>query len=96
MTISVPVLILFGVALLALGFVLGRMGRGAHDLMRPPPAMTPPPRPAAAPAGLDDDVRGYLAQGNKIMAIKHVREATGLGLKEAKDFVEEIEAPTRG
>ena len=28
----------------------------------------------------------------KIEAIKHVREATGLGLKEAKDLVEAIEA----
>ena len=29
-----------------------------------------------------------LAQGKKIDAIKRTREATGLGLKEAKDYVE--------
>jgi ribosomal protein L7/L12 len=32
-----------------------------------------------------------LDRGEKIMAIKHYREATGAGLKEAKEFVEEIQ-----
>jgi len=35
-----------------------------------------------------DEVARELAAGNKIMAIKIVREVTGLGLKEAKDYVE--------
>lgn len=91
MTLSIPMLVLFGVAMLGLGFVLGRSGRGQRDLLRPPPAMPVPPRAAAAPAGVEVEVRAFLAQGNKIMAIKHVREVTGMGLKEAKDFVEEIE-----
>jgi ribosomal protein L7/L12 len=34
------------------------------------------------------EVAALLAQGNKIAAIKHLRELTGLGLKEAKDYVE--------
>lgn len=42
------------------------------------PALTPLP-PEAAQA---------MARGNKIQAIKLVREHTGLGLKEAKDLVE--------
>lgn len=92
MTLSIPLLLLLGVALLGLGFVLGRSGGGRRDLLRPPPAMPAPPRRAAAPAGLEDEIRGYLAQGNKLMAIKHAREVTGTGLKEAKDFVEAIEA----
>ncbi|MEO0914527.1 MAG: ribosomal protein L7/L12 [Pseudomonadota bacterium] len=45
---------------------------------------------------LDDDTRYQmhyeLSKGNKITAIKLVREATGLGLKEAKDGVEAMEA----
>ncbi len=45
---------------------------------------------------IDDDVRDQmhyeLSQGNKIEAIKMVRHATGLGLKEAKDGVEAMEA----
>ncbi|MDP3701140.1 MAG: ribosomal protein L7/L12 [Hylemonella sp.] len=45
----------------------------------------PPPQPGAAlpPAAL-----AAMASGQKIEAIKLVREATGLGLKEAKDAVE--------
>lgn len=34
------------------------------------------------------EVCGNMARGNKIAAIKFVRERTGLGLKEAKDLVE--------
>jgi len=37
------------------------------------------------------EVRGLLAQGQKIDAIKLVRQQTGSGLKDAKDFVEAIE-----
>jgi ribosomal protein L7/L12 len=35
-------------------------------------------------------VEAALAQGNKIAAIKLLREATGLGLKESKDAVERM------
>jgi hypothetical protein len=35
------------------------------------------------------DARELLRSGNKIAAIKTVREGTGLGLKEAKDLVDE-------
>ncbi len=37
-------------------------------------------------------IRGHLAAGDKIAAIKAYREATGAGLAEAKDAVELIEA----
>lgn len=55
------------------------------------------PRPATAPrpttttlSPLDHHVRKLAAEGNKIEAIKAVRDHTGLGLKEAKDYVEAI------
>jgi hypothetical protein len=35
-------------------------------------------------------VREALEQGETILAIKRFREATGAGLKEAKDFVDEV------
>ena len=50
-------------------------------------------RGAALPtrsAEIEAQARALLADGNKIEAIKLVREATGLGLKEAKDFVERL------
>ena len=52
----------------------------------------PPPQPTPALIGsLDAQVRDLLASGKKIEAIKIYREATSLGLKEAKDAVEAIE-----
>ena len=36
------------------------------------------------------DVREALERGETILAIKRFRQATGVGLKEAKEFVEEI------
>ena len=39
---------------------------------------------------LNDQVQHLVAQGNKIEAIKLIRERTGLGLKEAKDLVDRM------
>jgi hypothetical protein len=52
---------------------------------------------AAPPSGvaagrLQADVRSLLGQGQKIAAIKRVREETGTGLRDAKTYVEAIEA----
>jgi ribosomal protein L7/L12 len=44
---------------------------------------------ASAPQ-LEQEARMLLAQGQKIEAIKRVRELTGWGLKEAKDYVERL------
>lgn len=40
------------------------------------------------PAELEEDVRTIVTFGNKLEAIKRVRELTGVGLKEAKVYVE--------
>jgi ribosomal L7/L12-like protein len=45
---------------------------------------------AAADNALETEVRALLAGGNKIAAIKAVRLASGLGLLEAKNYVEAI------
>ena len=42
-------------------------------------------------AANDPEVRHLLAQGQKINAIKRVRELTGIGLKQAKDLVDGLE-----
>ena len=36
------------------------------------------------------DVREALERGETILAIKRLRQATGVGLKEAKEFVDEV------
>ena len=50
-----------------------------------------PAAPSPSPQGLNEQVRLLLQQDKKIEAIKVYREATGCGLKEAKDAVESIE-----
>ena len=45
---------------------------------------------------LPDDVLDALRGGQRIEAIKRLREATGLGLKEAKDLIEACEADAAG
>jgi ribosomal protein L7/L12 len=54
------------------------------DLLAPEPAPTVNP-------DLERQVRELLSKGRKIEAIKIYRQATGLGLKEAKDAVEGME-----
>lgn len=39
---------------------------------------------------LPEDVRILLARKQTIEAIKRIRELTGMGLKEAKDFVDRL------
>lgn len=71
--------------------------RGEIDISQPPllPPLPSPPSPtfhiSPEQAAYDSEVRDHLARGQKINAIKRVRELTGLGLKEAKDWVEKWE-----
>ena len=51
--------------------------------------------PASPPVGispetLEFEVRELIRQGRKVMAVKRVRELTGMGLKEAKDYVDSL------
>lgn len=55
----------------------------------------PPPVALAADA-LEQELLGILRAGNKIEAIKVCRQRTGLGLREAKDKVEALEARAKG
>ena len=40
----------------------------------------------------DPEIQDLLAKGNEVQAIKRYRELTGLGLKEAKDAIEQAQA----
>lgn len=52
------------------------------------PAPLRPPPPMASSRSLPEDVAEAMRQGNKIEAIRLLRAQTGLGLKDAKDAVE--------
>ncbi|MCO6008750.1 ribosomal protein L7/L12 [Actinoallomurus purpureus] len=59
------------------------------NVVRRSGAAAPMP-PMAVPAALQTRVRVLLGEGKPVTAIKEVREATGLGLKEAKQIVDAL------
>jgi hypothetical protein len=69
---------------LLIGFLLGWISRGSNESG----VTIIPPR---SPEELDGRVRGLLAQGRTIEAIKIYRQFHHVGLKDAKDIVEAME-----
>lgn len=67
------------------------LAMGKTSPMTDLPTPTMPPTPA-----LKAKVRELLAAGKKIEAIKMVRDESGMGLKEAKEYVEAIERTEKG
>jgi hypothetical protein len=93
MFVPLPVLIVAGLAVVFLLMVALRRRRGQDDLMAPPPRprMAPlPGLPVTLPSDVEAKVREYIRDEQLISAIKLAREATGLGLTEAKDLVEDM------
>jgi ribosomal protein L7/L12 len=87
--IALVVLLAIGVA----GVLLRRSWGSSLSNMPQPSSSAAPnvlPRQIADPDLAE--IAALLARGNKIEAIKRVRQLTGLGLKEAKDYVESIAA----
>ncbi|MFM2247901.1 MAG: hypothetical protein RL071_3976 [Pseudomonadota bacterium] len=66
--------------------------RPRPPLLRPDPPRAPASDPRPIAAALEAELRALLSAGRKIDAIKRAREATGLGLKEAKDLVDGLDA----
>ena len=83
--IAIILLVLVGAVLL-----MRRLSWGnSPGYIQLPRAAPPSAMPSLGPDG-DRDVRVLLASGQKIQAIKLVRELTRMGLKEAKDYVESL------
>ena len=100
--VPLPILIALAIVFLLLAVAALRRQASRDPLMGAPRTMTPrtpaaplaQPASAPAPQGSDDlaaQVLPLLAKGQKINAIKLVRDTTGMGLKEAKDYVESLE-----
>lgn len=87
MTLDHPLVIAGLVVLLIVVLVLASQRRRTQIITVGPPART-----TAAPAlATDAELRRLLAANQKIAAIKRVRELTGMGLQEAKAFIEALE-----
>lgn len=69
---------------LFIGFLLGWISRGSDESG----VTVIPPR---SPEELDGRVRGLLAQGRTIEAIKIYRQFHHVGLKDAKDIIDAME-----
>ncbi len=93
MYIPVTYLVVGALLILLLVWLLLRRRDGPRDLVAPPPnlrtASAMPPPPAGS---VEAEIRGLIARGKKIEAIKRARDSWHLGLAEAKDLVEAIEA----
>jgi len=89
MAVILGAIIFFGIVAM-----LRSSGRGTSDV--PPAGTSPRPIRAAGETvetvSRDPEVIALVDANRKIDAIKRVREATGLGLKESKDVVDAISA----
>jgi ribosomal protein L7/L12 len=73
------------------GNVVRRRKKGAQARREVPGAGSDMPDASGdAIDAVDAKARELLAAGNKIEAIKYIREQTGLDLKDAKDYVERL------
>lgn len=93
---AVAVVVIIGILLLLRRDRPRRIGGGPDDPPAPQPPREPPPGISQDPAlrHLSEadraEIAREIASGKKISAIKLVREKTGMGLKEAKEFVEDF------
>jgi hypothetical protein len=94
-------LIIIAVAALltvVVALILRRVSWGSspgYTKLPPRPSAPPDGSPAGARRALDPNVerelQALVASQQTITAVKRVRELTGMGLKEAKDYVESLE-----
>ncbi|MFI9554041.1 ribosomal protein L7/L12 [Nonomuraea endophytica] len=78
------IVLILGVVAAAVAVSLVTLGRRRGE-QKPPPSLH-------SPADTEQEVLRLLQQGKTIHAIKIVRERSRLGLKEAKDLVEDVAA----
>lgn len=74
-----------------IGVRVGRASRDDTDLSGPPTPANPDLRTATVPEHLRPAIEDALRRGRKIEAIRRLREATGLGLKESKEYIEAMQ-----
>jgi len=95
MFVPLPLLVLAGIVFAILLVMAFRPRRARDDLIAAPrsPArrvvVTPAPD-GSLPPDIEGQVTALIGQEQLIAAIKLVREATGMGLKDAKDLVENM------
>jgi ribosomal protein L7/L12 len=84
------VVVVMGLIIVATHSRLGSLERRLQRLESGTYGANPSPRPVATGVP-SSDIEALILQGKKIEAIKNYREQTGVGLKEAKDAVEDMQ-----
>jgi ribosomal protein L7/L12 len=95
MFVPIWLLVLAGVAIAVLALAAVSRGRSSGEMIehqqRNARRMSPQAGPGDEAVLAVPEVRLALASGQKIEAIRLVREHTGLGLKESKELVERLQ-----
>lgn len=78
----------WSVVVLAIGYALGRNSNRPTDLTEPPPGIAAGRRTISLSPEIEAEIEAALQDNRKIEAIKILREASGVGLKEAKEAIE--------
>ncbi|GFP76159.1 ribosomal protein L7/L12 [Clostridium fungisolvens] len=74
---------------LLLSIILSSINRLQNDVKRTNEILTKIAKQIGVPeTSVDDEVERLIAEGKKIKAIKIYRQATGAGLKEAKEYID--------
>lgn len=85
----------FIIVVLLIASVLGTLNRMRNDIARTNVMLQKIAKQVGLSdsvlENLDDELRQLIANGKKIEAIKRYREATGLGLKESKEYVDSLD-----
>ncbi len=90
------ILLYLALAVIAIGIViwvliLPKQGQESSNRPKPDSLSTPSSSPQVSiPQEVNEHVKTLLQANRTIEAIKIVREATGLGLKEAKDYLDSL------
>jgi ribosomal protein L7/L12 len=79
--------LMIAIGCFVVGFFLGRSTAGSDKTFGNP---TPIKTIGTLSGDVEDRVRQLIDRGQKIEALKEVRQATGMGLKQAKDYVDSI------
>ncbi|MBA3469551.1 MAG: ribosomal protein L7/L12 [Herpetosiphonaceae bacterium] len=88
----ITVWVVIGILVLVIVVVVYHQSSGGW---RPPTINAPMVSQLRLPGDVRQRIDVLLDQGKKIEAIREVRAATGVGLKEAKDYVEDVRAGVR-
>ena len=92
MTTTIEIVVVAAIAGFVVGFLLSKLkgSRKKSSENHPQKKSAPIQKIQSLPADVKERVQALVDRGHKIGAIKELRDATGLGLEEAKDVIDSM------